>query len=30
VVSNLFDRMVFHKDGVVTRVEPLLARGTVW
>ncbi|MBA4489224.1 alanine racemase [Paracoccus sp. S1E-3] len=30
VVSNLFDRMVFHRDGVVTRVEPLLARGTVW
>jgi D-serine deaminase-like pyridoxal phosphate-dependent protein len=21
VVSNLFDRMVFHRDGVVTRVE---------
>lgn len=30
VVSNLFDRMVFHRDGVVTRVEPLTARGTVW
>ncbi|WP_112310570.1 alanine racemase [Pseudogemmobacter bohemicus] len=30
VVSNLFDRMVFHKNGVVTRVEPLAARGTVW
>lgn len=30
VVSNLFDRMVFHKDGFVTRVEPLTARGTVW
>lgn len=30
VVSNLFDRMVFHRDGVVTRVEPLAARGTVW
>ncbi|NHF73288.1 D-TA family PLP-dependent enzyme [Paracoccus xiamenensis] len=30
VVSNLFDRMVFHRGGVVTRVEPLLARGTVW
>lgn len=30
VVSNLFDRMVFHRDGVVTRVEPLIARGTVW
>lgn len=30
VVSNLFDRMVFHRDGIVTRVEPLIARGTVW
>ena len=30
VVSNLFDRMVFHRDGRVTRVEPLTARGTVW
>ena len=30
VVSNLFDRMVFHREGVVTRVEPLAARGTVW
>ncbi|MFD1797287.1 D-TA family PLP-dependent enzyme [Paracoccus aurantiacus] len=30
VVSNLFDRVVFHRDGIVTRVEPLLARGTVW
>ncbi|AUH64249.1 D-TA family PLP-dependent enzyme [Paracoccus zhejiangensis] len=30
VVSNLFDRMVFHRGGVVTRVEPLAARGTVW
>ncbi|MFV0300860.1 MAG: alanine racemase, partial [Paracoccus sp. (in: a-proteobacteria)] len=30
VVSNLFDRMVFHRDGLVTRVEPLIARGTVW
>jgi D-serine deaminase-like pyridoxal phosphate-dependent protein len=30
VVSNLFDRMVFHRNGVVTRVEPLAARGTVW
>ena len=30
VVSNLFDRMVFHRGGVVTRVEPLTARGTVW
>lgn len=30
VVSNLFDRMVFHRSGVVTRVEKLAARGTVW
>ncbi|MFN3663221.1 D-TA family PLP-dependent enzyme [Yoonia sp.] len=30
VVSNLFDRMVFHRDGVVTRVEKVAARGTVW
>lgn len=30
VVSNLFDRMVFHRNGVVTRVEPVAARGTVW
>lgn len=30
VVSNLFDRMVFHRDGVVTRVEAVAARGTVW
>ena len=30
VVSNLFDRMVFHRNGVVTRVEDVMARGTVW
>ena len=30
VISNLYDRMVFHRGGVVTRVEPLTARGTVW
>ena len=30
VVSNMFDRMVFHRNGLVTRVEPLAARGTVW
>ncbi|MDF1632424.1 D-TA family PLP-dependent enzyme [Mycoplana sp. MJR14] len=30
VVSNLFDRMVFHRGGVVTRVETVDARGTVW
>ncbi|HQU70013.1 MAG TPA: D-TA family PLP-dependent enzyme [Albidovulum sp.] len=30
VVSNLFDCMVFHRGGVVTRVEPVAARGTVW
>ncbi|WP_422376241.1 alanine racemase [Roseibium sp.] len=29
VVSNLFDRMVFHRDGVVTRIEPVAARGQV-
>lgn len=30
VVSNLFDTMVFHRDGVVTRVEEVAARGLVW
>lgn len=30
VVSNLFDRMVFHRNGLVTRVEAVAARGTVW
>lgn len=30
VVSNLFDRMVFHRNGIVTRVEKVEARGTVW
>jgi D-serine deaminase-like pyridoxal phosphate-dependent protein len=30
VVSNLFDSMVFHRGGVVTRVEPVAARGLVW
>ena len=30
VVSNLFDRVVFHRDGIVTRVEDVSARGTVW
>lgn len=30
VISNLYDRMVFHRDGVVTRVEDVAARGTVW
>ncbi|MDE1995833.1 MAG: D-TA family PLP-dependent enzyme, partial [Rhizobiaceae bacterium] len=30
VVSNLFDRMVFHRDGIVTRVEDVAARGLVW
>jgi D-serine deaminase-like pyridoxal phosphate-dependent protein len=30
VVTNLFDRMVFHRGGVVTRVEEVAARGTVW
>ncbi|MDO5641029.1 MAG: D-TA family PLP-dependent enzyme [Paracoccus sp. (in: a-proteobacteria)] len=30
VVSNLFDRVVFHRAGLVTRAEPLIARGTVF
>ena len=30
VVSNLVDRMVFHRDGVITRVESVAARGRVW
>lgn len=30
VVSNLFDEMVFHRGGVVTRVEKVAARGMVW
>lgn len=30
VVSNLFDRMVFHRNGIVTRVESVAARGLVW
>lgn len=30
VVSNLFDTMVFHRDGIVTRVENVAARGLVW
>lgn len=30
VVTNLFDRMVFHRNGIVTRVETVDARGTVW
>jgi len=30
VVTNLFDRLVFHKDGVVTRILPVMARGQVW
>lgn len=29
VVSNLFDRLVFHRDGVVTRFETVAARGRV-
>jgi D-serine deaminase-like pyridoxal phosphate-dependent protein len=29
VVSNLFDRLVFHRDGVVTRIENVAARGQV-
>ncbi|WP_417691306.1 D-TA family PLP-dependent enzyme [Roseibium sp.] len=30
VVSNLFDQMVFQRNGIVTRVEPVAARGRVW
>ncbi|TCQ10604.1 D-serine deaminase-like pyridoxal phosphate-dependent protein [Rhizobium sp. PP-F2F-G36] len=30
VVSNLFDVMTFHREGVVTRVEDVAARGLVW
>ncbi|HHG91096.1 MAG TPA: D-TA family PLP-dependent enzyme [Devosia sp.] len=30
VVSNLFDRVVFHKGGKVTRLETIAARGRVW
>lgn len=30
VVSNLFDFMTFHRDGIVTRVEEVAARGLVW
>jgi D-serine deaminase-like pyridoxal phosphate-dependent protein len=30
VISNLFDTMVFHRGGVVTRVEKVAARGLVW
>lgn len=30
VVTNLFDRIVFHRDGNVTRVETVDARGAVW
>ncbi|KQS88706.1 MULTISPECIES: D-TA family PLP-dependent enzyme [unclassified Rhizobium] len=30
VISNLFDDMVFHRDGVVTRIEKVAARGLVW
>jgi len=30
VVSNLFDEVVFHRDGLVTRALPVAARGRVW
>lgn len=30
VVSNLFDVMTFHRDGIVSRVEEVAARGLVW
>jgi len=29
VVSNMFDKLVFHRDGVVTRIEHVAARGQV-
>lgn len=30
VVSNLFDEMVFHRDGIVTCILPVAARGRIW
>ncbi len=30
VISNLFDRVVFHAGGKVTRLETIAARGRVW
>lgn len=30
VVTNMFDTMVFHRDGIVTRIEDVAARGLVW
>lgn len=30
VVSNLFDEMVFHRNGIVSRVLDVAARGLVW
>ncbi len=30
VVSNMVDHMIFHRNGIVTQVEPVSARGTVW
>lgn len=30
VIANLFDRLVFHRDGIVTRVDTVDARGAVW
>jgi D-serine deaminase-like pyridoxal phosphate-dependent protein len=30
VISNLFDTMTFHRNGAVTRVEEVAARGLVW
>ncbi|WP_062011960.1 D-TA family PLP-dependent enzyme [Aureimonas sp. AU4] len=30
VVSNLFDHVVFHRDGRVTEIVPVAARGLVW
>lgn len=30
VISNLFDAVVFHRKGAVTRLVPVAARGKVW
>ncbi|WP_374109217.1 alanine racemase [Rhizobium sp. B21/90] len=30
VVTNMFDTMIFHRHGIVTRTEDIAARGMVW
>jgi D-serine deaminase-like pyridoxal phosphate-dependent protein len=30
VVTNMVDTMVFHRDGIITRLEDVAARGMVW